>query len=94
MIEILFVMAAGFGAGFLLRKKRKAVHLADKFMFLSICLLLFVLGISIGGDPVILANFPLFGFNALLITIGGVAGSVLAAWATWHFFFMKTSLKK
>ncbi|HSV75680.1 MAG TPA: LysO family transporter [Bacteroidales bacterium] len=94
MLEILFVMAAGFVAGLLLRKKRQAVLLADKFMFLSICLLLFVLGITIGGDPVILANFPEFGLNAILITIGGVVGSVLAAWATWYFFFMKTSLKE
>jgi uncharacterized transporter YbjL len=94
MLEILFVMAAGFVAGLLLRKKRQAVLLADKLMFLSICLLLFVLGITIGGDPVILANFPEFGLNAILITIGGVLGSILAAWATWYFFFMKTSLKK
>lgn len=94
MLEILFITTAGFVAGLLLRQKRKAVMITDKLMLLSIYMLLFFLGFSIGGDPVILANFPEFGLNAILITIGGVTGSILAAWATWTFIFMKTPLKK
>jgi len=94
MLEILIIMTAGFVTGFFLRSKRKTIMLADKFMFLSICLLLFILGFSMGGNPVILANFPVLGINAILIALGGVAGSVLAAWATWNFFFKKSTMKK
>ncbi|HSV88784.1 MAG TPA: LysO family transporter [Bacteroidales bacterium] len=94
MLEIILIMAAGFVAGYLLRQKKKVVLSVNRLTLLSIYLLLFFLGFSIGGDPVVLDNLPKFGLNAFLITLGGVCGSILAAWATWTLFFQKTPVKE
>ena len=87
MLEILFLMAFGILIGFLLRGKKRAVLWIEKAILWSIFLLLFFLGLSIGGDELIMASLPSLGLNAFLITIGGVTGSVLAAWAVWKFLF-------
>ncbi len=87
MLEILFLMALGILIGFFLRGKKKVVFWIEKAILWSIFLLLFFLGLSIGGDELIMASLPSLGLNAFLITLGGVTGSVLAAWATWKFLF-------
>jgi len=87
MLEILFLMAFGILIGVLLRGKKRAVFWVEKAILWSIFLLLFFLGLSIGGDKLIMASLPSLGLNAFLISLGGVAGSVLAAWATWKFLF-------
>lgn len=87
MLEILFLMAFGILIGVLLRGKQKAIYWIERAILWSIFLLLFFLGLSIGGDELIMASLPSLGLNAFLITLGGVAGSVLAAWATWKFLF-------
>lgn len=80
-------MAIGFLVGVLIRNKQKTVYGVDKAILFSIFMLLFFLGLSIGGDELIMASLPSLGLNAFLITIGGVGGSVLAAWVVWKFFF-------
>lgn len=87
MYIILVLMALGFLVGVLIRNNQKIVYGVDKAILFSIFMLLFFLGLSIGGDKLLIASLPSLGFNAFLITIGGVAGSVVAAWAVWKFLF-------
>jgi hypothetical protein len=50
-------------------------------------LLLFLLGLSAGGNREIINNLPALGGQAFLIAFAGTSGSILAAWAVWHYFF-------
>lgn len=89
MVEILLLMALGMLAGYLLRRKKKSIRVVERLTVWSIFLLLFFMGLSIGRDPVIIRNLPSLGLTALIITIGGVAGSLLLAHLTWRLFFRK-----
>ena len=89
MLEILVLIGLGMLAGYFLRGKQKAIPGIEKAILWSIFLLLFFLGLSIGGNEVIMASLPSLGLNALIITLGGVAGSVVTAWLFWKLFFNK-----
>ena len=56
---------------------------------LTICLMLFFLGVSVGENRLLMKNFWSFGLQAALIAGLGLAGSVLAPWALERFFFSK-----
>lgn len=94
MLEILLLMALGMAIGYFLRGKDKTVARIEKSILWSIYLLLFFLGLSIGGNKLILSNLPSLGLNALIITLGGVAGSILMAWAFWRLFFIRERRKE
>jgi uncharacterized membrane protein YbjE (DUF340 family) len=94
MLEILVIMALGMLVGYFLRGKEKVISGVEKAILWSIFLLLFFLGLSIGGNELIMASLPKLGLNALIITLGGVAGSLLAAWAIWKLFFVKERKKE
>ena len=52
-------------------------------------LLLFLLGIEVGGNPRIVNGLQTLGLEAIVLTIGGCAGSVLFAWALWRYVSAK-----
>ncbi|MEE4177878.1 MAG: LysO family transporter [Bacteroides sp.] len=93
MLEILLLMALGMLVGYSLRGKQKAISRIETAILWSIFLLLFFLGLSIGGNEVIVASLPKLGLNALIITLGGVAGSLLAAWVVWKLVFARERRK-
>lgn len=78
-------MLCGVALGYKLRHKR--------FKFVSsaimgfIFLLLFFLGVSVGSNAEIMDNLATIGTDALIITLGAVTGSCLAALAIYKFFF-------
>jgi hypothetical protein len=49
--------------------------------------LLFLLGVAIGANEVIVKNLPVLGLKALLITLGGIIGSVMLSWIAYHLWF-------
>ncbi len=83
------LMFGGMGAGYLLRKRRKLIRGIERAITWCIFLLLFLLGVSIGRNPLIMANLPSLGTTALIISLSGVAGSLLLALLIW-----KTRLNK
>lgn len=87
-------MALGILVGYFLRGKEKVISGVEKAILWSIFLLLFFLGLSIGGNELIMASLPKLGLNALIITLGGVAGSLLVAWAIWKLVFVKERKKE
>lgn len=80
-------MTAGIVVGYLLRSKKKLILASEKMTIWAIYLLLFLLGIAIGSDERIVQNLPTLGWEAFLLTIGGVAGSIILARLTFRFFF-------
>ncbi len=91
MLTVVLIMMAGIVLGcFLLTRKRLAA-INDKFITYAIYLLLLLLGISIGSNKTIVANLPVLGVKALIVTIGAMVGSILLALLTYKLFFKNRS---
>ena len=82
-------MLIGMIIGFIFRKKRTLIVSVDKFAGWTIYLLLFLLGLSIGNNKLIIDNFTKIGFNSILLTLSGISGSVLLSYFTYKFFYKK-----
>jgi uncharacterized membrane protein YbjE (DUF340 family) len=87
MITVLLLMLAGMATGFLLRQKPAVVKISEKLMSVTIYILLFLLGISVGLNKMIVRHLDRIGLQAILITLGAVAGSVLALWVLYRLMF-------
>lgn len=82
MFTIIGLMLTGMLLGYLLRKQNlKKIH---SVITLLIWLLLFILGIEVGGNEQIINGLHTIGLEAIVLTLGGVLGSVVAAWLLWR----------
>lgn len=81
MFTIIGLMLTGMLLGFLLRKRNlKLIHRAVTGL---IWLLLFILGVEVGGNGQIVNGLHTIGLEAVALTLGGTLGSVVAAWLLW-----------
>lgn len=87
MLTVVAIMAFGIAIGYLIRNFKALVKIADRLTMWSIYLLLFLLGISIGANEVIMKNLHFLGLKSLAITLGGIVGSVLLAWLAYYLWF-------
>lgn len=87
MIKIILILFSGILAGYILRNKNlKFIH---KMITVFIWALLFSLGISVGMNDTLLTNLPTLGLDALIITFGGLAGSLIMAWFIYTRWFTR-----
>lgn len=87
MFIIIGLMLTGMLLGYLLRKRSlRKIH---KVITVLIWLLLFTLGIEVGGNEQIIKGLHTLGLEALILTIGGTLGSVIAAWALWKALYKR-----
>ncbi|PRX31126.1 lysine exporter LysO-like protein [Orenia metallireducens] len=49
----------------------------DKLTLVGLFLLLFTMGVKIGGDPEVVSNLKTLGFKAIVLSLGSVLGSVI-----------------
>lgn len=77
MFIIIGLMLTGILLGYLLRKQN--LNKIHTVITLLIWLLLFILGIEVGGNEQIVKGLHTIGLEAVILTIGGTAGSVIAA---------------
>ena len=56
---------------------------------LLIWLLLFILGIEVGSNEEIIRGLHTIGYEAVVLTLGGTLGSVIAAWALWRALYKR-----
>ena len=77
MFTVIGMMLSGIGAGILMR--RLTLGWIDRLVVYIVWLLLFFLGLDMGGNPDIVATLPTLGLTALTIAITATAGSCLAA---------------
>lgn len=82
MFKIILIMASGIAIGWLLRR-RKLTYLGKVTNFL-IWVLLFLLGVEVGGDERIIRGIASLGLEAIAVAAGGVAGSALLALLLWR----------
>ncbi len=89
MIPILLLMTSGIVIGVFLRNRKDLIKRTDRLVIWSIFILLFLMGMSIGRDPVIMSKLPSLGLTATLISLAGVSGSLVAAFFLWKYLFKK-----
>jgi hypothetical protein len=77
MLAVIISLLAGMAIGFAFRQKEKIIKLADKLTTVSICLLLFLLGLSVGGNQKVLSAFTSLGFVAAVLSLGAISGSII-----------------
>ncbi len=82
-------MLTGTLVGFLLRNQRKIIKPIEPIINWSIYLLLFLLGISVGTNEIIINNLDKIGLNAFILTIGAVMGSIVTSYVIYICFFNK-----
>ncbi|MFS2585607.1 LysO family transporter [Bacteroides uniformis] len=98
MFTIISIMFIGIGIGYLMRNVQM-LQKVEKSASLTILLLLFVLGVSIGSNRLIVDNLGRFGWQAAVLaslSITGsmlaslsITGSMLASLMVFHIFFKK-----
>lgn len=76
---VLLLLLISVSIGIMLRKYRIVRHLG-KTAALTVWLLIFVFGITLGSNKEIVSDFGHLGITAVIVALMGVAGSVLAAW--------------
>ena len=84
MFSIISIMFLGIGIGYLLRNL-KFLEKVEKSTSLTIFLLLFVLGLSIGSNSLIVNNLGKF----IVLATSSILGSMLASFLVLRLFFKK-----
>ena len=79
MLRILILLIIGTGVGYLLRGRCSFSGISKWGIQATVCALLFVFGVSIGSNRSLIDNFFTFGWQAAVIAVLGITGSVVAA---------------
>lgn len=83
MFTVVFIAAAGIATGYVLRRL-KWLHHVNTTITLTICFMLFVLGLSVGENRQIVQNLWHFGGQAIIISFASIMGSLLGAWIVYR----------
>lgn len=78
MYIALGIMLCGMLVGRLLRGRLRPEALR-RWIFLAILLLLFFLGIAVGGNAQLVRDLPHLGGAALVLALGGIGGTLVCA---------------
>ncbi len=89
MVTVISIMTAGIVIGLFVRNMNGFLKIMDRLIILAIFLLLFFLGVAVGVNEMIIQNLGSYGLIALLLTLGGVAGSVVLALLVYRGFFKR-----
>jgi len=89
MVLITFFLLSGMIAGYFLRGKNSIIKFTDKVATGAICLLLFLLGLSVGGNEIIIISVAKLGIQAFVLTAGAVSGSVLLSYFVYVYIFRR-----
>ncbi|MGL4293583.1 MAG: LysO family transporter [Bacteroidales bacterium] len=88
MVSLILTLLAGILIGRLFRNC-SWIKFSAKIIFPIVLILLFLMGITIGLNDEIIMNINRLGKEALIITAGAIAGTLLGAALIWHFIFSK-----
>lgn len=84
MLNIIIIMSVGSIVGYSIRNNKNVISLVDKGTTYAIWLLLFLLGLSVGGNNL---NIRSLGVTALLLSSGAILGSVILSYFLFISFF-------
>lgn len=86
ILVISLCLGLGMACGARLRSRAFCMRLADRLSLLAVYGLLFILGVRLGSDAVLLRALPLLGARALGVSFGSTAGSVVCLLLARRFF--------
>ncbi|MCD7936164.1 MAG: LysO family transporter [Tannerellaceae bacterium] len=86
MFTVIASMFIGVLTGYLFRNVEFLQRISASISW-TIFLLLFLLGISVGSNRMIIQNLSSLGQEAFLLAFAGTLGSILAAWFVYRIFF-------
>jgi len=87
MLIVIAIMAVGMLVGYLIRKRIMLVKINDKLIKYAIYLMLFIFGLSIGSNEVIIKNLSTLGLKAFVLAVAVVLGSIISGWFVYIRFF-------
>ena len=87
IIIIISLMFTGICIGYIFRQHN--LKFIQQIVTTLIWILLFLLGTEVGHNEAIIKGLHTIGLQALLLTLAGVAGSILAAWGLWVYISKK-----
>jgi hypothetical protein len=93
-MHVLVALALGMGFGHLLRSNTAFLAVAGKAATWSVCLLVFFLGVSVGGNETVVRALGTLGMQALVLSVGGIVGSVLVSTVVSRWFFESAGNEK
>lgn len=92
MFIILFLLILGMGVGYLFRLRGHSINTA-RGTSATIAFLILFFGIGIGSNETIIKHLRQIGLPALIISLLGIAGSLLAAYG-YELIFKKKGSEK
>ncbi|MGD9707831.1 MAG: LysO family transporter [Candidatus Delongbacteria bacterium] len=87
MNSVILFLFLGVVLGYFIREKKSILKHLDKITFWSVLALLFLLGFSVGRNPVIIKNLHNLGLQALVLSIAAVLGSAIVSLIVYRLFF-------
>lgn len=87
MNTVILFLFLGTVLGYFIREKKKILKHLDKVTFWSVLALLFLLGFSVGRNPVIIKNLHNLGLQALILSVAAVIGSAVVSMVVYRLFF-------
>jgi uncharacterized membrane protein YbjE (DUF340 family) len=94
MTFIFLALVTGTLLGYLLRRHSRIHELGSHVTTLSIYVLLFLLGLSVGTDEAITRSLYQLGLEALALSLAGLSGSVCLAWVLSRWLFKGKPLEE
>ncbi len=76
MFTVICLMLSGVVVGFLLRRWR--MLFVSRIVTALVWVLLFLLGVEVGGNPRVVGSLATLGVEALVLALAGVAGCAVA----------------
>jgi uncharacterized membrane protein YbjE (DUF340 family) len=76
-VQILLFLAGGVLVGYLLRSRKNVLATASRATTWALYLMILFLGISVGTNEAVVRALGRLGLQALIISVGGILGSVL-----------------
>jgi len=89
MLIVVICLTAGIALGVITRRRERLLRTIDRLTTWFIYLFLFLLGLTVGLNRAIIANFGRLGLQAVAIALACVAGSLLPAYFVYRFFYAK-----
>ncbi|MFI3321963.1 MAG: LysO family transporter [Rikenellaceae bacterium] len=89
MLKVVLIMLSGVAVGYLMRGKN--LKFVSKIIMCAIFLLLFFLGVSVGGNSDIMDNLATIGLDGLIISVVSLSGSCLGALIVYNKFFKQVN---
>ncbi|WP_430813224.1 LysO family transporter [Carboxylicivirga sp. RSCT41] len=86
-MESILFLGGGIVIGFLIRFRKQLRDYVEKGITIMIWALLLLLGIAIGANEQIIENMHVIGGKAVVVTIGGIAGSIACSYMVYRRFF-------